>query len=99
MEDHHVDRLGVEAWQHVELTSTNSSIGFIALISQCSSEGELTKGNPDHSESHPGGFGGADVSQNILRLPGDYSGVPPLDPIPNSTVKRSSADGTTTVGE
>ena len=83
----------------MELTSTNSSIGFIALISQCSSEDELTKGNPDHSELYPGGFGCLDAIQNILRLPGDYSGTPPLDPIPNSTVKRSSADGTATVGE
>ena len=33
--------------------------------------------------------------QDILRLPGDNSGTPPLDPIPNSTVKRSCADGTT----
>src|SRR5271166_3405258 len=32
---------------------------------------------------------------NILRLPGGYSGTPPLDPISNSTVKRSCADGTT----
>ena len=32
MEDDHVDRLGVEAWQHVKLTSTNSSIGLIVLI-------------------------------------------------------------------
>ena len=29
VEDHHVDRLGVEAWQHVKLTSTNCSIGLI----------------------------------------------------------------------
>lgn len=29
MIDHHVDRLGVEAWRHVELTSTNNSIGLI----------------------------------------------------------------------
>ena len=35
------------------------------------------------------------VIQNILRLPGGYSGTPPLDPISNSTVKRSCADGTT----
>ena len=32
MEDHHVDRPGVEALQGVELTGTNSSIGLIALI-------------------------------------------------------------------
>ena len=30
VEDHHVDRLGVEAWQHVKLTGTNRSIGLIA---------------------------------------------------------------------
>ncbi len=29
VEDHHVDRLGVDAWQHVKLTSTNRSIGLI----------------------------------------------------------------------
>ena len=29
--DHDVDRLGVEAWQHVKLTSTNHSIGFNPL--------------------------------------------------------------------
>ena len=32
MEDDHVDRTGVEAWQHVKLTVTNSSIDFIVLI-------------------------------------------------------------------
>ena len=32
VEDHHVDRLGVEAQQCVKLTSTNRSIGLIALI-------------------------------------------------------------------
>jgi hypothetical protein len=35
VEDHHVDRLGVEAQQCVKLTSTNSSIGLIVLIYQC----------------------------------------------------------------
>ena len=29
VEDHHVDRLDVEAWQHVKLTSTNRSTGLI----------------------------------------------------------------------
>ena len=37
MEDDHVDRLGVEARRRVELTSTNRSIGLIALIIQCPS--------------------------------------------------------------
>jgi hypothetical protein len=32
VEDHHVDRLGVEVQQCMKLTSTNRSIGLIALI-------------------------------------------------------------------
>ena len=32
MEDHHVDRSGVEAQQCVKLTDTNRSIGLIVLI-------------------------------------------------------------------
>ena len=35
MEDHHVDRPGVEAWRHAKLTGTNRSFGLIAPISQC----------------------------------------------------------------
>ena len=34
VEDHHVDRLDVEAQQCVKLTSTNSSIDLIVLIYQ-----------------------------------------------------------------
>src|SRR5271166_4124918 len=49
----------------------------------------------DHSEHRRSLLAAAPVIQNILRLPGDNSGTPPLDPIPNSTVKRSCADGTT----
>ena len=41
VEDHHVDRPGVEAQQCVELTGTNSSIGLIALIKQCPLEAVL----------------------------------------------------------
>jgi hypothetical protein len=37
VEDHHVDRPGVEVQQCMELTGTNSSIGLITLIYQCSS--------------------------------------------------------------
>ena len=29
MEDHHVDRLGMQAWRHAQSTSTNCSIGLI----------------------------------------------------------------------
>ena len=74
MEDHHVDRPGVEVQQCMELTGTNRSIGLIALIIQCSSI-------PDHLVS-------------ALRRAGDYCEAPPPDPIPNSAVKRLSADGT-----
>jgi hypothetical protein len=35
VEDDHVDRPGVEAWRHVKLTGTNSSIDLIALINPC----------------------------------------------------------------
>ena len=35
MEDHHVDRPGVQAQQCVELTGTNSSIGLIASHDPC----------------------------------------------------------------
>ena len=31
MEDHHVDRLGVEVQQCMELTNTNNSIGLITI--------------------------------------------------------------------
>ena len=41
VEDHHVDRLGVEVQQCTKLTSTNSSIGLITLIYQCSSLHEM----------------------------------------------------------
>ncbi len=31
VEDHHVDRTGVEEWQHLKLTVTNCSIGLNSL--------------------------------------------------------------------
>jgi hypothetical protein len=37
VEDDHVDRPGVEVRQRMKLTGTNSSIGLIVLIDQCSS--------------------------------------------------------------
>ena len=38
VEDHHVDRPGVEAWQHVKLTGTNNSIGLIFFVAKTNSE-------------------------------------------------------------
>ncbi len=76
MEDDHVDRPGVEAQQCVKLTGTNSSIGLIALITQCP------------SNRNPICF--------TLRLAGlvALSEAIRPDPIPNSAVKRFSANGT-----
>ena len=91
MEDHHVDRLDVEALQGVELTSTNSSIGLIVLINQCPS-GLLEKA--------PVGVGTGSLKKScvslriVFRRPGGYGEVSRPDPIPNSEVKRLSADGT-----
>ena len=34
MEDHHVDRPDVEAWQRVKLTGTNRSFDLIALVAK-----------------------------------------------------------------
>src|SRR5690606_30366427 len=48
VEDHHVDRPGVEAQQCVKLTGTNSSIGLIVLINQCPYTGQ----NQIKSKSH-----------------------------------------------
>ena len=104
MEDDHVDRPGVEAPQGVELTGTNSSIGLIALIKQCSSlrseEIRATRGDPKRMMGgenspirSPQGFEPRPVASPFCR-PGDYSGVAAPDPIPNSAVKRPSADGT-----
>lgn len=79
MEDHHVDRPGVDAQQCVKLTGTNSSIGLITLISQCPSKNINPKTN-----------------SKVLRFAGlvAIAGTKTPDPIPNSEVKRPSANGT-----
>ena len=69
MEDHHVDRLDVEVWQHMELTNTNNSIGLITILT--------------YREKF-----------YIYQFPGDNGNRLTPDPIPNSTVKAVSADGT-----
>ncbi len=81
MEDDHVDRPGVEAQQCVKLTGTNSSIGLIVLINQC----------PSNQMDAP-------IETSLLHL--FFAGLVAFseairpDPIPNSAVKRSSANGT-----
>ena len=96
MEDHHVDRLGVEAQQCVKLTSTNRSIGLIAFIvsahlylryraSRYLSALCVERMEIGHVRTR---------FVTALRWPGDTGGAPTPDPIPNSAVKGSSADGT-----
>ena len=81
MEDDHVDRPGMEVRQRMKFTGTNSSIGLIVLIihvHRLRMNGTKTASRKKHALCRPGGYGGAAAP----------------DPIPNSAVKRSSADGT-----
>jgi hypothetical protein len=85
VEDHHVDRPGVEAQQCVQLTGTNSSIDLIALI------------NDDHETI----FGKPSLLWHCFLPVWWQSEEKIPDPIPNSTVKILCADGTSSqdVGE
>ena len=83
MEDHHVDRPGVEAQQCVKLTGTNSSIGLIALIFDARLREQRVV------EKRPTSF-----HSSVLRRPGGYCEEPEPDPIPNSAVKLLRADDT-----
>ena len=83
VEDHHVDRLEVEAQQCVKRTSTNCSIG---LIQQCSWAAIASPHEAHKSE----------CLYNMHRScrPGGYSeGSTPV-PIPNTAVKTFCANGT-----
>ena len=82
MEDDHVDRPGVEAQQCAKLTGTNRSIGLIALIT-----------NVHHQQTHDQ-KNNMCSQKSVIRRPGGYGGASIPDPIPNSAVKRSSANGT-----
>ena len=126
MEDDHVDRTGVEAWQHVKLTVTNSSIDFIVLIAcvhllcpdarKCAPDGLRRKvgdglpacmGNPIagwkrmRKAKHCIHSNKNEVQPRQLLMigfalcrPGGSGGVAAPVPIPNTAVKRPSADGT-----
>ena len=80
MEDHHVDRPGVEAQQCVKLTGTNSSIGFIALIIPVhpnKDEQDTTSRSGPQSRQRP--FVTAQLSNKenralALRRPGGHGG-------------------------
>ena len=89
MEDYHVDRPGVEAQQCVKLTGTNNSIGLIVLITHVHFGGSLFScSKPDNMSRK--GFERPDA----FRRPGGYCEVAAPVPIPNTAVKRLSADGT-----
>jgi hypothetical protein len=84
----------------VELTGTNSSIGLIALINAMliialmeeSTFWWVWSGGMMGGENSPVEM--PDQFASPFRRPGDYCGVAAPDPIPNSAVKRPSADGT-----
>ncbi len=82
MEDHHVDRPGVEAQQCVKLTGTNRSIGLSFTHVQGQ---DLLHRKILFAKSH---------SPGTPRWLGGHSEEPAPDPIPNSVVKILSADGT-----
>ena len=107
MEDDHVDRPGVEERQRLKLTGTNSSIGLIVLIPYAhltNSDGwhnktsdklrESTRIGPSYSLLPHRYSLKKLLEQRAFCRPGGYGGAAAPDPIPNSAVKRSSADGT-----
>ena len=77
----------MEVRQRMKLTGTNSSIGLIVLITQCP---------PAMAEPKDQKY--LCTSFDALRQPGGYGEVSKPDPIPNSVVKRFSADGTVPQG-
>ena len=80
MEDHHVDRPGVEAQQCVKLTGTNSSIGFIALIIPVhpnKDEQDTTSRSGPQSRQRPfvtAQFSNKENQALALRRPGGHGG-------------------------
>jgi hypothetical protein len=79
----------MEVRQRMKFTGTNSSIGLIVLISNAYRERDgSSAGMP--ADGTKNSFS----KQHALCRPGGYGGAAAPDPIPNSAVKRSSADGT-----
>lgn len=97
MEDDHVDRLGVEVRQRMKLTSTNRSIGLIVPIAHAHHPDERRVQNKtswlDQLTSFSSGLRPLDANLALCR-PGGSGGVAAPVPIPNTAVKRPSADGT-----
>jgi hypothetical protein len=85
VEDDHVDRPGMEVRQRMKFTGTNSSIGLIVLIPCAHRALRAAIGRHDKNSFS---------KQHALCRPGGYGGVAAPVPIPNTAVKRPSADGT-----
>ena len=100
MEDDHVDRLGVEARRRVELTSTNRSIGLIALIIQCPSRKRISLKSRQTFWTRICAKKDAQSTKTPFASLLCFAGLVAFgeairpDPIPNSAVKRFSANGT-----
>ena len=106
MVDHHVDRPGVEAVQAAQLTGTNRSIGLIPPPSRNaeanrhpkhffsrSQKSEARSEKPEARKRAPGFWPSGFCPLVLFDLVVMARGQTP-DPIPNSAVKGSSADGT-----
>mgnify|MGYP003347353952 CR=1 FL=1 len=75
--------------QHPVARITNAQASAVASGQPKRKQARLLVGNRSASKEK-----GQTRSLQPLRRPGDYSGVAAPDPIPNSAVKRPSADGT-----
>ena len=92
MEDDHVDRLDVQVRQRAELTSTNRSIGLIALMIRVrinTPHTMKTHGQPKRLPQRKMLAGRTCLAGLVVR-----AGCLKPDPISNSAVNRPSAHGT-----
>ena len=109
MEDYHVDRPGVEARQRVKLTGTNSSIEldrshspwpFPRSRRAAFACGRLRGRGCIRSGGRFARLQNAPTKDRFHAFgrPGGFSEAAAPDPIPNSAVKRLSANGTLSQG-
>ncbi len=96
MEDHHVDRPGVEVQQCMKLTGTNRSIGLIAFTNPSRAAARAGRWPDDGQKDKKRQDDKNTVKTRFPFIDGlvVIAGVPAPDPIPNSAVKAPSADGT-----
>jgi hypothetical protein len=88
VEDHHVDRPGVEAQQCAKLTGTNRSFGLIQNFRRMQARSRLQRRHSlDNAQPHS--FARFHSDDLVVMARGHTS-----DPIPNSAVKTLSANDT-----